>query len=93
MMSLVGMVLQHDDQDSDRSIGSRMYDGFIETTKQFEETFGLRYWRAAAMYRGKEPTPVTTVPVTFNSVVNNGDALKSCPGVLSLHHASVIQVK
>jgi Glycine-rich domain-containing protein-like len=92
MVSLLGLVLQHDDTGTDRSVGSKMYDGFVRTTIQFEDTFGLRYWRAAAMQRGAKPTPFPTVPVGFNLVVNGEDAMKSRSGVLSLHPVWVAQV-
>lgn len=93
MMALVGMVVQHDDTDSDRSLGKRLHDGFTETTKQFEEIFGLRYWRAGAMHRGSEPTPLITVPVAFNQVVNCKATLKSGTDFLPLPVVRVVQVK
>eukprot|EP01018_Ginkgo_biloba_P035013 Gb_25938 [translate_table: standard] len=55
MVELLGKVLGHDDTDSDRSHGKKLDVGFAETTKEWERTFGRRYWKAGAMYRGGEP--------------------------------------
>lgn len=93
LTALLGEVLQHDDTDSDRSVGKKLHNGFNETTKQFEEMFGLRYWRAGAMYQGEAPTPLTTVPVEFDSGLNGDAPLKSCNGFLSLPPLRVIEVK
>lgn len=62
-----GKVLEHDDMDSDRSKGQKLDVGFSGTTNQWEETFGKRYWRAGAMYRGAAPSPVTLVPFSSKS--------------------------
>lgn len=42
--------------------GKKLDVGFSGTTKQWEETFGGRYWRARAIYRGCAPSPLTTTP-------------------------------
>ncbi|XP_047325052.1 glycine-rich domain-containing protein 1-like [Impatiens glandulifera] len=68
LVKTLGKVLEHDDTDSDRSKGKKLDTGFSETTKQWEETFGSRYWRAGAMYRGSTPSPVTTIPYKSNSL-------------------------
>ena len=60
--NLIGKVLEHDDTDSDRGKGKKLDTGFSNTTAQWEETFGRRYWKAGAMYRGSTPAPVTTSP-------------------------------
>ncbi|KAF4353413.1 hypothetical protein F8388_005015 [Cannabis sativa] len=65
---LLGKVLEHDDTDSDRTKGMKLDVGFSSTTKQWEETFGTRYWRAGAMYRGSTPTPVTNTPFPPNMI-------------------------
>lgn len=52
MVKLLGKVLEHDDTDSDRTKGKKLDTGFFDTTKQWEDAYGLRYWRAGAMYRG-----------------------------------------
>ncbi|KAM2005270.1 hypothetical protein FF1_000513 [Malus domestica] len=59
---LMGKVLEHDDMDSDRTKGKKLDVGFSGTTKQWEETFGIRYWKAGAMHRGSAPCPVMTTP-------------------------------
>ncbi|XP_022765938.1 glycine-rich domain-containing protein 1-like [Durio zibethinus] len=54
----LGNILEHDDTDSDGTKGTKLDDGFIETTKQWEDTFGSRYWMAGSMYRGNAPSPL-----------------------------------
>nr|DAD40855.1 TPA_asm: hypothetical protein HUJ06_015178 [Nelumbo nucifera] len=68
MMEALGKVLEHDDTDSDRTKGKKLDIGFSGTTKQWENTFGSRYWRAGAMHRGTAPSPVTVIPFTSNLV-------------------------
>ncbi|KAF7098008.1 hypothetical protein CFC21_099777 [Triticum aestivum] len=67
MLNLLGRVLEHDDTDDDRAEGKKLDTGFSGTTEQFENNFGLRYWKVGAMYRGSLPSPVTSVPQIFNS--------------------------
>lgn len=62
LVAAVGKVLEHDDTDSDRSSGKKLNVGFEATTKQWEVTFGSRYWKAGAMYRGNAPSPLTLSP-------------------------------
>ncbi|XP_044974400.1 glycine-rich domain-containing protein 1-like isoform X4 [Hordeum vulgare subsp. vulgare] len=62
MVGLLGRVLEHDDTDDDRAEGKKLDTGFSGTTEQFEDCFGVRYWKAGAMYRGSLPSPVTSVP-------------------------------
>lgn len=64
----LGKVLEHDDMDSDRTKGKKLDVGFSGTTKQWEETFGTRYWKAGAMYRGNSPSPVSSNP--YSSYMN-----------------------
>ncbi|XP_077234056.1 glycine-rich domain-containing protein 1-like [Tasmannia lanceolata] len=71
LVEVLGKVLEHDDMDSDRSKGQKLDVGFSETTKQWEETFGWRYWRAGAMYRGNAPSPVTVIPWPSSYVNKN----------------------
>lgn len=59
LVAILGRVLEHDDTDSDRTKGNKLDTGCLQTTKQWEETFGSRYWRAGAMYRGSVPSPLT----------------------------------
>uniref|UniRef100_A0A0D6QZY7 Glycine-rich domain-containing protein-like n=1 Tax=Araucaria cunninghamii TaxID=56994 RepID=A0A0D6QZY7_ARACU len=62
MLNLLGKVLEHDDMDSDRSQGKKLDVGFTETTRQWENTYGMRYWRAGAMYKGEAPSLVPLAP-------------------------------
>ncbi|KAL8143018.1 hypothetical protein V2J09_016050 [Rumex salicifolius] len=57
LIQLLGMVLEHDDTDSDRSEGNTLNLSFKQTTQQWEDLFGRSYWRAGAMYKGSE-TPL-----------------------------------
>lgn len=59
LVTIMGKVLEHDDTDSNRTKGQKLDVGFSETTRQWEETFGSRYWKAGAMYRGNPPSPLT----------------------------------
>ncbi|XP_050211883.1 glycine-rich domain-containing protein 1-like [Mercurialis annua] len=58
LVGMMGRVLDHDDTDSDRAKGHKLDTGFSGTTKQWEDTFGSRYCRAGAMYRGNAPSPL-----------------------------------
>ncbi|XP_052736768.1 glycine-rich domain-containing protein 1 isoform X2 [Vigna angularis] len=58
LVAIMGKVLEHDDTDSNRTKGQKLDVGFSETTRQWEETFGSRYWKAGAMYRGNPPSPL-----------------------------------
>ncbi|EEF35015.1 glycine-rich domain-containing protein 1 [Ricinus communis] len=60
LVAIIGRVLEHDDTDSDRTKGKKLDTGFSGTTKQWGETFGSRYWRAGAMYRGRAPSLLAT---------------------------------
>lgn len=59
MVVIMEKVLEHDDTDSDRTKGRKLDLGFYKTTRQWEETFGSRYWKAGAMYRGKAPSSLS----------------------------------
>lgn len=56
LVAIMGKVLEHDDTDSNRAKGEKLDIGFSGTTKQWEDAFGLRYWKAGAMYRGHVPS-------------------------------------
>ncbi|XP_019173075.1 PREDICTED: glycine-rich domain-containing protein 2 isoform X2 [Ipomoea nil] len=58
LVEIIGKVLEHDDTDSDREKGKKLDTGFSKTTAQWEKTYGCRYWRAGAMYRGNAPLPL-----------------------------------
>lgn len=62
LQKALGKVLEHDDTDSDRTKGKKLHNGFSGTIKQWERTFGMRYWKAGAMYRGSGPAPLTKIP-------------------------------
>lgn len=68
MVEILGKVLEHDDTDSDRTKGKKLDVGFSVTTKQWEETFGSRYWRAGTMYRGSAPSPLCVNVFPVNTV-------------------------
>ncbi|VFQ99976.1 unnamed protein product [Cuscuta campestris] len=63
LVKLVGLILGHDDTDSDRTKGNKLDTGFSNTTKLWEGTYGRRYWRAGAMYRGNPPL---SLPIFHN---------------------------
>lgn len=65
---LLGKILEHGDTDSDRTKGMKLDVWFSRTTKQWEDTFGTRYWRAGAMYRGSAPSPITDIPLSPNMI-------------------------
>ncbi|KAK6257129.1 hypothetical protein QUC31_000588 [Theobroma cacao] len=42
LVATMGKILEHEDTDSDRAKGKKLDNGFSETTKQWEDTFGSR---------------------------------------------------
>ncbi|TXG60033.1 hypothetical protein EZV62_014606 [Acer yangbiense] len=92
MSDLLGKILEHDDVDQDRTKGKKLDTGFSGTTKQWEETFGSRYWKAGAMYRGAAPSPLTTIP--FSSITDTKDVLssKECQKLIHLPELKVLEV-
>lgn len=88
----LGKVLEHDDTDSDRTKGKKLDVGFSGTTKQWEVTFGTRYWKAGAMYRGNAPSPITSNPfpssITCKKVVSSNEY----PQEISLPDRKVMEV-
>ncbi|XP_027332688.1 glycine-rich domain-containing protein 1-like isoform X2 [Abrus precatorius] len=71
LMAIMGKVLEHDDTDSDRTKGQKLDVGFSETTTQWEDAFGSRYWKAGAMYRGSPPSPLTVDKYKIDSIHNS----------------------
>lgn len=71
LVAIMGKVLEHDDTDSDRSKGQKLDVGFSETTKQWEETFGTRYWKAGTMHRGHPPSPLTVDKYKIDAMHSN----------------------
>lgn len=92
LVSIMGMVLEHDDTDSDRTKGMKLDTGFSGTTKVWEERYGLRYWRAGAMYRGSAPSPLRTTPYPDLSFEKKSCASKECQKIISLPQTEVIEV-
>ncbi|KAI4314456.1 hypothetical protein L6164_027364 [Bauhinia variegata] len=86
----LGKVLEHDDTDSDRTKGKKLDTGFSGTSQQWEKTFGSRYWKAGAMYRGNTPSPVTRnlySPNTIRKVVSG------CPLEIQLPERKIVEVQ
>jgi hypothetical protein len=92
MMNLLGRVLEHDDTDDDRAVGKKLDTGFSGTTEQFENIFGLRYWKVGAMYRGNLPTPVTSTPQIFTTQDDNGFGLGEADKHLTMLETTVLEV-
>lgn len=85
LVELLGKILEHDDTDQDRGKGQKLDTGFSETTKQFEEMFGSRYWRAGAMYRGTAPSPVTTTPCIPEIATDKADSINRFERLIDRH--------
>ncbi|KAF8092150.1 hypothetical protein N665_0423s0035 [Sinapis alba] len=79
LTKMIGKVLEHDDTDSDRSKGKKLDTGFSGVTALWEETFGVRYWKAGAMNRGNTPKAITTSPYGFlgKKLTAEEDVIKS----------------
>lgn len=88
----VGKILEHDDMDSDRTKGKKLDTGFSGTTKQWEETFGTRYWKAGAMYRGGMPSPVTKIPLLPNLLRKDMLASNECQKMIQLPEVKIVEV-
>ncbi|PQQ01250.1 glycine-rich domain-containing protein 1 [Prunus yedoensis var. nudiflora] len=89
---LLGKVLEHDDMDSDRTKGKKLDVGFSGTTKQWEEAFGTRYWKAGAMHRGSAPCPVTTTPYKSSMMSKDVVASTEYQKVLQLPEVKFVEV-
>ncbi|KAK9285971.1 hypothetical protein L1049_025173 [Liquidambar formosana] len=92
MSETLGKVLEHDDMDADRTKGKKLDVGFSGTTKQWEETFGIRYWRAGAMYRGSAPSPLTNIPGPSNIVSKKVVAPNVCHKIIQLPEVKAVEV-
>ncbi|KAI3500232.1 hypothetical protein L1887_36050 [Cichorium endivia] len=92
MVKLLGKILEHDDTDQNRSKGQKLDTGFSDTTKQWEETFGLRYWRAGAMYRGTAPSPVTTTPCIPDTAPVNADSANGLQRLIDLPKTNYVEI-
>ncbi|CAM8985696.1 unnamed protein product [Rhodiola kirilowii] len=79
----IGKILDHV-EDADRTKGKRLDKGFSDTTKQWEETFGTRYSKAGAMFRGLPPKPVSNFPYKPNVTRNRVVSFAECPDLKQL---------
>lgn len=93
MSEALGKVLEHDDMDSDRTKGKKLDVGFSGTTKQWEETFGTRYWRAGAMNRGNAPSPIMNTPFRSNIMNKKLDATNDYRKIIQLPEVKVVEVQ
>nr|XP_017218219.1 PREDICTED: glycine-rich domain-containing protein 1-like isoform X1 [Daucus carota subsp. sativus]XP_017218220.1 PREDICTED: glycine-rich domain-containing protein 1-like isoform X1 [Daucus carota subsp. sativus] len=92
LVKLIGKVLEHDDTDSDRTKGQKLDVGFSETTSQWEQTFGSRYWRSGSMYRGAAPSPLITIPFMSKSMTNKIVATDVQQQIISLPELKSVEV-
>lgn len=92
LIEILGKVLEHDDTDSDRTKGKKLDTGFSGTTKQWEGIYGLRYWKAGAMYRGNAPSPVAQIPSPFTFNCQNVDATNNCENLIQLPAVKAVEV-
>ncbi|CAL0314136.1 unnamed protein product [Lupinus luteus] len=88
----LGKVLEHDDTDSDRTKGKKLDTGFSGTTKQWEDTFGTRYWKAGAMYRGNAPSPITSNPSPYSMICKKVVSSNEHPKEIELPDRKVVEV-
>ncbi|KAJ9177456.1 hypothetical protein P3X46_012674 [Hevea brasiliensis] len=88
----LGKILEHDDMDPDRTKGKKLDIGFSGTTKQWEETFGTRYWKAGAMYSGRAPSPLTTIPFLPNLLRKDVLASNECQKMIQLPEVKIVEV-
>lgn len=92
LKGILGKVLEHDDTDSDRSKGKKLDSGFSDTTKQWEDTFGTRYWRAGAMYRGSAPSPIMAPPCSSYIVAEKVVASNEQKETVRPPHVKAVEV-
>ncbi|XP_049375148.1 glycine-rich domain-containing protein 2-like isoform X1 [Solanum verrucosum] len=92
LVDIMGKVLEHDDTDSDRTKGKKLDTGFSRTTKQWEETYGLRYWRAGAMYRGSSPSPLGNSYYPSNPVRKNADIFHEHQKIMQYPEMAAVEV-
>ncbi|MCD9645479.1 hypothetical protein HAX54_034440 [Datura stramonium] len=92
LVDIMGKVLNHDDTDSDRTKGKKLDTGFSGTTKFWEEMYGLRYWRAGAMYRGNAPSPLRICPYPSNPVSKKTDTFHADHKIIHLPEMKVLEV-
>ncbi|XP_050204673.1 glycine-rich domain-containing protein 1 [Mercurialis annua] len=88
----LGKILEHDDMDADRTKGKKLDVGFSGTTKQWEDTFGTRYWKAGAMYRGNAPSPLTITPSVPNISRKDVSPSKESQQMIQLSEVKIVEV-
>ncbi|CAN1184389.1 40S ribosomal protein S4 [Linum perenne] len=64
----------------------------IPFTYQWENTFGSRYWKAGAMYRGAAPSPVTFSPFVSTLSSKESKQLKNCQDIIQLPQQNIVEV-
>ncbi|KAK9270879.1 hypothetical protein L1049_026465 [Liquidambar formosana] len=92
LVAILGKILEHDDMDSDRAKGKMLDVGFSGTTKQWEDTFGSRNWRAGAMNRGSAPSLLPTNLRPLNTVRNKGFASTEYQNMIQLPKTMLVEV-
>lgn len=92
LVAIIGRVLEHDDTDSDRSKGKRLDTGFSGTTKQWEETFGSRYWKAGAMHGSDAPSPLKISLGELDTSNKNDTASNQYQSIIQLPKKKLIEV-
>ncbi|THG09096.1 hypothetical protein TEA_020396 [Camellia sinensis var. sinensis] len=92
LVAILGKVLEHDDTDSDRAEGKKLNVGFCETTRQWEETFGSRYWRAGAMYRGSTPSTLAMNVQPLNTLSKKAVPNIECRDIIQLPKKKIVEV-
>ncbi|KAK7385425.1 hypothetical protein VNO78_31143 [Psophocarpus tetragonolobus] len=93
LVEIIGKVLEHDDTDFDRTKGKKLDVGFSETTTQWEETFGSRYRKAGAMYRGSPPSPLSVDKYKTDAIPNSSaPSNKKNQNLIQLPQKMLVQV-
>ncbi|KAL4582403.1 hypothetical protein LXL04_006951 [Taraxacum kok-saghyz] len=92
LVKLLGKVLEHDDTDQNRGKGQKLDTGFSDTTKQWEDMYGVRYWRAGVMYRGGAPSPITTTPCIPDMSPSNADSANGLEKLIDLPKMNFIEI-
>ncbi|KAF8024722.1 hypothetical protein BT93_F1793 [Corymbia citriodora subsp. variegata] len=91
-VAIITKVLEHDDTDSDRTKGGKLNAGFLQTTKLWEETFGMNYWKAGAMHRGNAPSPLTITPIQLNTVAKKAVSSDGFQNTILLPQKKLVEV-
>lgn len=78
-MTLMGSVVDHDDS-MERGPHTKLGDGFEDTTRLWESTFGQPYERAGSLYRGSKPV---NLPAPPHDDHDGEQIVEWIPGILS----------